>query len=393
MSSLSFKKLSSMLATKYMYVISSVYLVEGSVYFIEVRTPLLQKTFIIRIPEKYTLTYDTDAYKSVDITPVAQGILPGRRQTEYLMEIKGTILTCDIISISSTAICLYRNNGDVLEYVIGKRAMDIGDDSLPEEDEMKKLIGDACDVIRKDDPDFLLPSASEDYESDIKEDDILTKKVKVIDPWPPGQNKEVNSEERIELEFVEDEVVEEQEEVVDVLAWPSTKVHKSKKTSAKYRKDNSLPPLLEEANLLIGVIYISIDLSDFYRLVHAPEPSFEQTIITSYDVLDDNESEMRDGKIDIITTLCERIILTLKQKIDGYKKKELEWKEKILTLSSILEKTEGLRVTKPSAEVDKIYQQTKSTIYDVNIEMLKIKDEMDSALGGVQSVLEDLVEL
>src|SRR4029079_18537350 len=91
--SLSLTKFLSILA-KNEFTPVSLYCLPDKVGFLEIRTPKTQKTFIISVPEKYRMKIDTDAYKIIHILYRDDG----KDNLDYIEEIKGPLLTCDLVS-------------------------------------------------------------------------------------------------------------------------------------------------------------------------------------------------------------------------------------------------------------------------------------------------------
>lgn len=412
--SLSLNKVTSLLSNNG-YILAALYCVDDEVVFIECRTPKLQRTFIINVPEKYRLVKTDDKYKCLTISrlPVSP-----TRQLDYLMEIKGPLLECDLVAVSSTRLALYRNNGSSDCFKFG------GPDPVDEEDDDNTIDG----VEIPEDPEALLKGVnavlkkmasrgevdaeqvvmpSEDIDNPIKEvkpEDI--EEMKVVNPKPKNTDDPI-----VELEFEEETRNEvpglgegdgdDAEGVVDGEsddeADPSDQLSKAKLSSLTYRKDNALPPNLEEAEIAIGIIYVCIDLTSFYKRAAT---NLETEVLANYDVLETNEREMREGKVSVIGELCTKLSHKTTEILERFQKKEASLKAERLKLSAILDNAEGLRKKTESdvkkfadvkSDVDRIYTQTKTTLHELNIEILRLRDEVDDALDSFQKVLEEMI--
>jgi hypothetical protein len=382
---LSFKKFSALLA-KHSYIITSVYADSSNqVHFIETRTPKLQRSFMIHVPPKYRMVLDSAAYKSLILTPT--NVSPAQKQVDQLIEIKGNILSCDIVSITSKTVCVYLNNGKFVHYLMGNVSVSTqNEDSAtePAETDIGALIETATGILEKEDPGFSIPKLAEDKIGvDLPDTDDI------IHPAAPT--------EPIELDFVVDpppapEVVL-PEEVLPIEEIPRN----TKTTSLNYRKDNAIPPFLEEAAVDSGLIQVCIDVPDFYKKV---DPSqFEIEVITIYDVLDDNENEARIGKLEYIVKAAEDLAAKTKKDLETFATREAMLKESVLSLSAILERSEVVRAKRIAAgmggaalqDLERVYTQTRSAIYDVNIELLKLKDHTNELLETTQECLEMLL--
>ena len=369
MATLSFKKLSTLIQ-KHAYIISSVWLSKAGIQLLEVRSPKLQKTFLVHVSQKYNLVYDMDTYKTIKISPTS--LAPSQKQIDYINEIKGSILVCDLASVSSKFICIHKNNGECLHYLIGEEEDVL--DRADEGDEVSDLILKATKVIESHGETVALPSSDEDI-AEVK----LNDKATIVEP-------EEEVEEEVELEFVEDEEGSESESDDEVVERHIDA--KATKTSLSYRKDNSIPPNIGDLDIMRGIVYYCISLSDFYKRM-GDEP-FERDVITIYDVLNDNDKAIRDDRVSHISELVESLVAKTKSATEAYEKREAEIKDVILSLSFILDKAEKLR--SKGGDVEKIYTQTRAAIYDANIDLLKAKESIDDFLESIERTIEGYIE-
>ena len=160
----------------------------------EAKTPKFQKTFTIHVPTKYKLGCDDETHKRFQITPIPPSLIISR-QSDYLSEVKGPLVECDLLAISSTMICLSKNNGSLEYYAIGdyayqdeveteeKETVDLGD--------VERIVRDATEVMKKFDVEVEQP----------KKDKVLTsddlEHLKVVTPKA--------TDDQIELEFEDQE--------------------------------------------------------------------------------------------------------------------------------------------------------------------------------------------
>ena len=139
------------------YTLVALYCENEQVKFLEVRTPKIQKTFIIALPKKYKLE-TSSSYKSIDIyQDEEQSSRQSSRQLEYLTEIKGPLLECDLVSVSSFLLCSYKNNGDFTTFKFGKNDVEVDvaeENSEDNGDTVNKLIKDVNAISEKVDPEL-----------------------------------------------------------------------------------------------------------------------------------------------------------------------------------------------------------------------------------------------
>ena len=428
---LSFEKLSTLLKSKE-YTLATVYCnADGEIYFVEARTPKIQKTFVISIPSKYKMkiTADSEHYKSVIITKLSGGI--ESRQLEYITEVKGPLLDCDLLSISSSAMCLCKNNGSTEVYKFGniddQSAEDVGDDdnieNLEEPDPVEKIIHTAKKIDKKLGEEEKLELEGEDKEEsgDGKEEEEPENGDEILEN---EGNDEKEEETPIELVFQDadgkpvelEETKEEDKDVKEgeVAASPENEELKkeveevSQKPRDDRRRDNSIPECIEDADISLGIIYYVIEIGSFNKKIAQPKPetakpigTFEDEIMSVYDTIDDNESDIRNARLDEVTEMAAKLALKAKEEVERCKREELGLKSQILKLSAVLEHCEKLKTkmtvnpekyTDVKPEIERLYKQTKTTLYDMNVEILRNKDRADETLAKYQTSLEDLLE-
>ncbi len=489
---LSFNKLLTLLENKSYTLVAAYTSLSGgheetrNVVFLEVRTPKVQKTFFIYISPKYYMpcTEETDHYKNTKITEMnnlystsdVQTQAPEvQKNTEYIAEIKGPLLQCDLLSVSSSLLCLYKNNGDSVIFKFGDLEREEVEDLVDLEekgDAVDKLVRSAKKITKKmgevyEEPDLNDSTATNEG---AKDDSIIGRGDEAKGEDIEEQIDEAKEEEGeakggasdpesviVELEFKDEkgnvvgeeilvsdedlsEAKGEAKEEEDILALGDDSTEKKKgedkikpddgkKDKLRIHKgkrcDNSLPDNIEDSDITLGIIYYSIDVVSFNKkLSVVPKPNpvaditkadatkieatvkeqfipLEDEIINIYDAIDDNENEARLAKLDEVVELSAKLTIKAKDEIDACKLEELNLKAQILKLSGILDQCEKLRAkvggsetkkfieTKP--EIERLYKQTKITLYEINIEIMRNKDKANEILSRYQTSLEELL--
>lgn len=455
---LSFGKLSTLLTSK-SYTPVAIYAdSEGYVHFLEIRTPKIQKTFFISVPEKYKMPCndDTERYKTVIISRLTSTV--ESRQIEYISEVKGPLLDCDLLSISSSLMCSCKNNGDMVLFKFGADTtgvadVDDADDLVDDVDPVEKIIKSAKKITKKlGSEKFILPEPDAepvvlDPEADAKEPDEDNQ---AAEPEGDGEDDEEGGAEEgeeaeveavvtpIELEFedengkpfvggdaqtlLEDDivipeatkVVEKEIEKIETAIERAGISSSSSPPKDARRKDNSVPDNIEDVDITLGIIYYSIEIGLFNKKVSRAQPvhdattpgprpvHLEEEITSAYDTIDDNETELRTIKLDEIIEMSAKLTIKAKEEMESCKKEELNLKSQIFKLSSVLDHCEKLRTkteTKPDKftdikpELDRLYKQTKTTLYEMNVEILRNKDRADDILNQYQTSLEELLNI
>lgn len=387
------------------YTLVALYCENQHVKFLELRTPRVQKTFIIALPDKYKLQAGT-SHKTIDIYGVEE---KDSRQLEYLTEIKGPLLDCDLVSVSSFLICSYKNNGEFTTFKFGKNnTVDTAEEESEDSEIVEKLIKEVNAISEKVDPELKIvkteeepvepeeePEEEEPEDEEIPEKDEPEKEdqaVEIVFEDENGKTFDGEASGILEGDIVVPETALEPVELVEPV--------KKTKHSETNRKANFVPENLEALDLSLGLIYYSIDIDKFYKKANR-KIDIEEDIINTYDIIDENENDLRSEKADNITELCAKLTLKVKEEIETYKKEENHLKTQILKLSLVLENAEKLKGkidsdkadkfldSKP--EINKLYNQTKTTFHDINLEILRNKDRIDDFLVQYQSALEEML--
>lgn len=455
---LSLSKLVDILTSKFYTLVSIYYdLKAESIVFLEVRTPKVQKTFFVAIPPKYTMKMDVSNYKKIEISPRSNSL--AEKQLEYISEIKGVLVDSDIMAISSSIMCLQKNNGNVVCYGFGAMTVEkeeVSEDEVvnTEVDTVSRILDDAKKIKDFVDPVIEIEEEPEEEpEEEIEEDKDGSEK----DGKDDGHDNENEVEERKQSDLQEEENVAGVELEFDIT--PSTKsivetdlkeiskkivvpdvqkkkprvlknveeqieqeiiiLPQPKPESLKQRNDNSVPLDIQDSDLSLGIIYYSLDLDSFYKKINPKvvpmsstksvslQPAsanleLEAEILGVYDAIDDNEGDMRLSKLDEITELALKVVQKSKDSLELFKKEEMNLKSQILKLSTVLDQTDALKVrisktpdkftdTKP--EIDRLRNQTKTTIHEINIELLKNRDLVEDMLTTTKISLEELLDM
>ena len=132
---------------KHGYSLSSVYCEsESQIKFAECRTPQKQKTFMVCIPSKYSLIATDPQIKTLYINAPEENL--NSRQIRYLADLKG-ILDCDLIAISGSELCWYKNPDNVILYELGdsESKEEVESDEPEPEEEVE---GDVVSTLEKE---------------------------------------------------------------------------------------------------------------------------------------------------------------------------------------------------------------------------------------------------
>lgn len=375
------------LLTKHSYMLVSAYCSDANeCRFLEVKSPSYQKTFVVLIPEKYKMVADDDTHKRLRIGKIIE---PPSRTISYLIDMKGPLLECDVLMISSTSLCVYRHNGSSLCYIIGDGDghLEVTEGETKKEienvDPIKQLDSDADKLIEKIDPSLLTKTEDTSTKEEPKEVEVPLNEVEAEGS---GETPEDEVMEKVELVFEDgDEAVDENEEVEE-----------KKKHDPSQPMDNSLPSTIEMEEIELGILYVLIDLPTFFRKIEG----YEQELITCYDSLDDNEKEVRKQKLKEVNDLLGTATKTLVERLDKISTEELKRRATLVhltttlgKLSKLYDKTKTINHASERPEVERVMRQTRSTIHEFNVASLRLRDQADELLTAYSTTLKELIAM
>jgi hypothetical protein len=172
-----------------------------------------------------------------------------------------------------------------------------------------------------------------------------------------------------------------------------------KRPQKRPHTDNSLPPNIEETDLGIGIVYVCIELGSFYKKVVG---RLEDEIMSCYNTLDDNENDMRDDRSTKIADLAMKLAEKVKISMELCKREELDLKTKLLKLSHILIKINALKAkvelnptkyVKAKPDIDRLHTQTRTTLFEINVDILRVRDAANEMLEYFRISLESMLAL
>jgi len=386
----SISKLAEFLAKK-LYTIVMVYVCEDSIRFVEARTAKYQKSFMIYISQKYKMV-PSDSHKKVIIS-LSNG--DSSRQLEYLDKLKGSFMECDLTSVSSRFVCVYRNSGSLEMYFIGTK-QDMEEDSTEtiKETPIQKVIKDASAVFESLTETLTIPEASPG--GDLEEGDQEEEGDPEEGEDPDGEDISTPSgsstkDEPIELEFEDADGVD----ISDMAEFIEPPPFRESKILDKTKDINSIHDIdMEDEDVVLGIIYHTIDLLIFYKSIN----NLEEKIASIYNMIEDNENTFRDERVLTIEEMAENLVLKIHSAQEKFIIEENRLKTQLVQLSSIFDQTTDLKekikvdvkYSDAKGDIERVYNQTRNTIKDLNLELLHLRDYFDELLDNVHTSLEEL---
>lgn len=450
---LSFKKLKNLLE-KNNYFLESVYCEKEFVRFLSCKSPKYQKPFFIYVSEKYSLKNADDVEKhNIKISQDT----PSQHHIEFISHMKGELLECDLVLMSCNDIFLYFDNGDFKYYLItddsssrkkkekskstisslidksNKILKKIESDEEPIEDEpsnsdssdskkedssLEEISGEESPEEEKseDSKKSKEPSKEKNLEKKSEKESPVEKDLSKKDPTksqklieePPIEDERSEilskeSPEEVELVFENEkgEVMDDVKMFLDEGEEDPSSKNSSKKKSSKKSSDNDSKNetvCIQEIEIDLGIILICVTISNFFKKIQ----NYESELVEQYSQLDENEIENRNRKLKQINELCSKFLEVSKDRVAQKTKKEKKLKNELIIAISVMVKILELKKKveeNPSkyqqdiAKVNDIYEQTKNTIRDLNIEILKVKDDINELLSNYCITLQESLKL
>ena len=453
---LSFKKLLGLLE-KHSYITKNVYSSENLIKIVECKSPKFQKSFFIFIPDKYSLK-NIKLPKSVkNYNILLSKDVPSSYHIEFMSNMKGELLECDLSLVTGNDIFLYFDNGEYKYYILTDAKIK---PVLKKKDKIDKLLSKSAKIIKKldyeesskkltqedtnakkedlldvdendilDENDLLDENDILDVdENDLpweEEDEILEKEEKtsikkdkeIIDK-NDAQEKEKLSDEEGEVEivfenekgeliddvkiFLEKEgkvPIDDLENIKDKL-----KLHESSLEDLEYENEgvasleNSIPSNIKEIEITLGFVAVCIDIHKFFKKME----NYEVELIEYYHGLSENELENRTKKLEDIKELTDTLIEKAQHRINEKNKKEQKIKKELFKLISVYTQIADTRKKIESnpmkyqsdiLKLDDVYNQTRNAIHSTNIKLLKNRDEIYELLNNYTITLQECIKL
>ena len=306
---------------------------------------------------------------------------------------KGPLLECDLLSVSSTDLVLLRHNGDALIFTIGEARKPKMYSPPPdvEEDTLDNLEKQAAQIKTRLEPTAEVPETTKDTDEHYE----LT----IVDPTDELTLNDDGERVIVELDF-QDEDGESIQEAVNELMIHDVDVPKSQsrvplgstkngvKEDGKKVTDNSLPVDLEDNEIELGIIYATIEINTFYKKI----ATLESEIVGYYDILDENEGETRVARLKKITDLSGLLVKRASDELEKIKAEETAIRGQLVRLTTLLTQTEtfrenskDLKYSDIKPDIEKVHTQTRKSIHDVNLELLRLRDRADEVLIRVSN--------
>lgn len=394
---LSFQKLADLLNKK-KYKILSIYCENQYVKFLECRTPIYQKNFFIHIPDRYVLEkIRIDNLKVYNLKSLEEP--PSSTHMEYMTNIKKDNVDFDLVEINDKDLFFYSCDTTYKYYTkINEK------DKHKEDNDNEKisinnnedLIRESKKLIKKYDPSFSLKT-KEDEEEEIEEE--------------IEEGEEEGEEDEVQLVFqnkdgeLVDDVKDaiEGEESGEIPKFDDLLEDENDNNDGNIERKNivgyNLPYSIEDVEVYIGAMIICVNIRNFIKQIDQYEKIFSEQA----EKLDHNEDEYRKKSIEKIKKLCDRYYEKVQIKSSEFEKRERDLKAESVKINLILAEIEkliheqkqkdGEKYKEDIAKLEYIYQKTLETIFEVNINLMKVKDEYFEFIANHTLTLQHTLKL
>ena len=221
-----------------------------------------------------------------------------------------------------------------------------------------------------DEPEAEEPEANDDAEGEEHDESVSAEET----------SPSVGEVEGIELEF-------EDEDGLPVQEGPPQDQREISKTS-----NNELPDRLEEEEIELGMVYVVWDLKVFFRRAE----HLENETVALYDSLDENEAELRQIQLAKLAELSTLLVSTAKIRLDEWGQEEKRLKGQLFKLSGLLssaEKVQAKASASSQTALAQVHQSTWSAIHELNLELLRLRDQVNNLLSVYVSSLDEVQHL
>lgn len=390
------------------------------------------------------------------------------RSVSYLLDVRGPLIESDLVVISSDGMCHSKFNGTTLCYFLASNLPqhsdeeDIMESDESSDDEVKELETAMRETKRKLQSKGVSVPVSPKIEAQDTED---SKESSGESPADEEVHKDSNDDsgesspdEGVELVFVDEEVPEdtprentedsdggldsnaegseddveddeesesdeddseesdsdedsESDEDSDEDSDPKGKSRRSAKELRENVQGNALSISrrsnhvdINELDVSLGIIYVSVDINEFYRNV----ASFENEALSVYEQIDDNERDMRESRVSEIKKQMELAINHLDLRVRQIQSNEKGMQYQLLRLTAILQDAENVRNkaqskaksrkgninTDPEVlEIERVYNRTRKTVHEMNMSLMRQRDDFEDVLTNYEESLKELFEL
>lgn len=383
------------------YILGTAYVDGGGTRFLECRTPTQQKTFIIAIPDRYSM--GSGNLEKIEIRPSDE--MPSSRQIESIISNRGDTLSCDLISILPTGLCSCVSKQAAKLYNIVEADEDVDVETVSSEETADSAIGDgmnendtvskAIDILRKIDPTVKLPvQHSEPERTDDLLDEILpTDTIELTFEDDDGNEvDDVTEAFREGLAGLDGDGILDEDELADIEYGDM---------------DNSIPGEFDDENISLGIVYLMVPIKEFFKSVggktlHSSN-KYEDEIIKIYNLMHENELAKRESRLKSIDGMCNDLRVSSKARLELISKEEKSLRVQLMRLTVVL-KQSNLQIKKVMlakekygddivSEVVTIKSDILSSIHTLNLELIRLKELADEILGDFESSLRELSEL
>ena len=192
-----------------------------------------------------------------------------------------------------------------------------------------------------------------------------------------------------------------------------------KSIKSSHRSNYVIP---DELDVYYGVIFVAINIGDLFKIIDI----YEVEALSVYEQIEDNEKDMRSSRLaKIHSNLVDAVkYIDIRSKEIDVQERSLKFQ--LLRLTAVLKNIEEVRSTIPAhinitqkqaligntqhdnknknpsknelitnpklLEIDKIYNKTRKTIHELNVQLIKHRDEFEDLFSNYEYMINELLQ-
>jgi hypothetical protein len=365
---------------------------QAYVVFFEVKLPKTQKSVLIHISSKYKMTLpESTPIKKIKLLKTNKKSSLTENSLFYLIQARGPLIEADLSAISSDGLCYSKLSGENECYFFDIGSAPTTIEKKPwkkEKDKLKKLEKDvkktakSLDITLKTHKKIVFEEEKNDEENSSEISDDKGVELVFSDEHQPETKEDEKS-----IDFSEDSF--------SGISSDSFSIDEEELAKLPLRTNAIFP---EELDVNMGIIYVTTDVGYFYKNIS----EYEKEALEVYEQLDDNEIDSRISRINEIKKKINTLNTFLDKKVKKIENEEKALKYQLLRLSNILSDADTLKTkieNNPkkddinTSEVDKVYNQTRKTVHDLNIELIRKKEDIEEIITDFEESVHDLLSI
>jgi len=376
------------------------------------------------------------------------------RSLHYAIGVRGPLVESDIVIISSNGVCYTKFNGENYCYFMADKVKKLGENDKEilkieesensEEEEIALLEKNIKNIAKKKGvqlKEFTVQKGNsaeisiktQDVKKEVvvknkKTDAYIKKPEEIIVKTEEKKEEDVfvsdeNDVKGLALEFVEksgssESVVDEEDSEEEYSFDSSSETNSSEDVEEKELTTKIINPstsnksntkaspmanyvMPEVLDIYHGAVYVGTDINTFYKNVGGYEPE----ALAIYEQIEDNETDIRMERLNDTKKKLGLLSVHVESRVKDIELEELGLKYQLLRLTGILHNVDTLKnkninsknignaADSNLSELNRIYEKTRKTVHDINLQLLQKREEYEDILSNCEYTIAELLEL